>query len=71
MPTHPADIVALILAVVVAITVVITVLVVGWVTINQPDEDLSDAADAIGRIVGVIVAALVGYMAGRKVSNGS
>lgn len=69
MPRQTADLVALILAVVVAVTVVLTVFVIGWVTINQPDQDLSDAADAIGRIVGVLVAALVGYMAGRRVNG--
>ncbi len=67
MPRQTADVVALILAVVVAVVVVATALSILYIQITTPGQDVSRAADAIGRIVSVIVAALVGYMAGRRV----
>lgn len=60
-----SDLIALILTVTVAITVVLTTLALVVTRLFNPEADLSNAADAIGRIVGTLVAALVGYMAGR------
>lgn len=71
MPRQTADLVALILAGVVAIVVVGTTAAILWQEITDADYRATDAADAIGRIIGVLVGALVGYMAGRTVKNGN
>ncbi len=63
MPRQTADLIALILAVVVAIVIVLTTVVLLWLSINGQQASL--AADAISRFISVIIAALVGYMAGR------
>lgn len=65
MPRRTDDQVALLLTVSVCIVVIATSLATLYVTITQPEQDVTRAADAVGRIVSVIVAALVGYMAGR------
>lgn len=70
MPTQTADVVALILAIVVAIVVVLTASALLYIQITNPTQDTSEAADAISRIVSVLIAALVGYMAGRGTKNG-
>ena len=70
MPRSTADTIALILALVVAIVVIATALVMLYIQITNPEQDVVKAADAIGRIVSVIVASLVGYMAGRQ-TNGA
>jgi hypothetical protein len=69
MPHQTADVIALILAVVVAIVVITTTLALLYIEVTHPDQDTISAADAIGRIISVIVAALVGYMAGRRVNG--
>ena len=69
MPRSTADTIALILALVVSIVVVATALAMLYIQITNPGQDVVGAADAIGRIVSVIIAALVGYMAGRQ-TNG-
>jgi hypothetical protein len=71
VPKKTADLVALILAVVVAVVVILTAVTLLWISVNNPQQDIVGAADAIGRIVGTIVAALVGYMAGRATANGN
>lgn len=68
-PQNTADLVALILAGIVAITVVGTVAALLFIELRSPDQDTSGAADAISRITSVLVAALVGFMAGRKVNG--
>jgi hypothetical protein len=69
VPRQTADIVALILAVVVAIVTVATALAVLYIRITHPEQDVVPAAEAIGRIVGVIVAVLAGFLAGRQVDK--
>lgn len=69
MPRQTADLVALILAGVVALTVLGTAVVLLYVEIRSPDQDTSGAAEAISRIISVLVAALVGFMAGRRVNG--
>ena len=64
-----ADTVALILAVVVAVVVIATTAAVLYIKVTHPDQDTMSAVEAIGRIVSVLVAALVGYMAGRRVNG--
>jgi hypothetical protein len=69
MPKATADLVALILAAVVAIVVTLTAITLLWLAATGQERDVSNAADAIGRIISVLVGALVGYMAGRKVNG--
>lgn len=69
MPRQTADLVALILAVVVAIVIVATTFALLYVSIAGTSTDIGYAADAISRFVSVIIAALVGYMAGRRVNG--
>lgn len=69
MPRQTADLVALILVLIVAAVVIPTALTTLYVVVTEPEQDVTRAADAIGRIVSVIVAALVGYMAGRQTSD--
>lgn len=69
MPRQTADTVALILAVTVAVVVVMTTLVLLYVQAVDPSADTAYAADAISRLVSVMVAALVGYLAGRRVNG--
>jgi hypothetical protein len=71
MPQQTADLVALILAGIVAIVTVITAISLLYVSITNPEQDIGRAAEAISRIISVIIAALVGYMAGRRVTNGN
>jgi len=67
MPRQTADTVALILAGVVAIVIVATTLTLLYLAVVGSDADVSLASDAISRFISVIIAALVGYMAGRRV----
>lgn len=62
-----ADTVALILAITVAIVVVGSAAVILASAALSPGQDSASGAEAIGRIVSVLVGALVGYMAGRRV----
>ena len=68
---NTANTVALILAVVVAVVVLLTTVGLLWLQITRPGTDTAYAAEQISRIVGVLVAALVGSMAGRRYSNGN
>jgi uncharacterized protein (DUF3084 family) len=70
MPRQTADLVALILAGVVAIVVVLTTLALLYVQIINPRQDIAAAGDFVSRIISVLVAALVGYMAGRRINGG-
>ena len=69
MPRQTADVVALVLVGVVAAVVIPTACTVLVVTVSHPEQDVSNAAEAIGRIVSVLIAALVGFMAGKRVSE--
>lgn len=64
-----ADTVALILASTVAIVVIATTLALLYLRLTQPSVDPTPAAMSIGRLVEVMVAALIGYMAGRRVNG--
>jgi hypothetical protein len=70
VPQQTADVIALILTGVVAVVVLLTAVGVIWIEITQPRGEIDQAVDAIGRILAALVAALVGYMAGRKVNGG-
>ena len=65
------DQVALILTLTVAVVVIGTAMVVLILEVLRPQQDHAAATEAIGRIVSVLVAALVGYMAGRATANGN
>jgi CHASE1-domain containing sensor protein len=69
MPRHTADLVALILAGVVAFVTMATAGAVLYIEITNPGQDITKAAEAIARIISVIIAALVGYMAGRRIAG--
>lgn len=69
MPRRTADVIALVLALVVALVVLLTTVTLLWLKVTNPSSDTGQAADAIGRITSVLVAALVGYMAGRRVDE--
>lgn len=69
MPKNTADTVALILAGIVAVVTITTALALLYISITNPGQDLARAAEAISRIISVLVAALVGYMAGRRVNG--
>ena len=69
-PRQTADLVALILASVVAVVIITTTVTLLYLAVVGSDADVSLASDAISRFISVILAALVGYMAGRRV-NGS
>jgi hypothetical protein len=69
MKRTTAELVVLILTVVVAVVVIATTLAVLFIRVTHPEQDVVPAADAIGRIVAVIVALLAGFIAGRR-SNG-
>lgn len=71
MPKQTPDLVALILACIVAAVTLLTALTLLFVSVVRPEQDVSRAAEAIGNILGVLIAALVGYLAGRRVSNGN
>jgi hypothetical protein len=51
----------------VAIVNVATTLTLLYLAVVGSDADVSLASDAISRFISVIIAALVGYMAGRRV----
>jgi small neutral amino acid transporter SnatA (MarC family) len=69
MPRQTSDLVALILAVVVAFVIIATTIVLLWLALTGQRSAMGTAADAISRFVSVIIAALVGYMAGRQVNT--
>ena len=70
MPRQTADLVALILVIVVAIVVVVTALTLLYIEITNPRQNTSGAGEFVSRVVSVMIAALVGYMAGRRVGEG-
>lgn len=70
MPRQTADTIALILAGVVAVITVGTAAVLLWIELTHPDQQTSDAADFVGRVVTTLIAALVGFMAGRQLNGG-
>lgn len=69
MVGNTADLVALILAAVVAVVIVLTTIALLYLAVTGSDQDMSQASDAISRFISVIIAALVGYMAGRRVNG--
>jgi hypothetical protein len=69
MPKQTADTVALILAIVVAVVTLLTALTLAYTKIVHPEINGDQAFDAMGRIISVLVGALVGYMAGRRVDS--
>ena len=69
MPRQTSDLIALILTVVVAIVTVATALSILYIAITHPDQDTSKAADAIGRIISVVIAVIAGYIAGRRING--
>lgn len=69
MKRTTADVVALVLVFIVAVVVISTVITLLYIALTNPQQDITSAADAIGRIISVIVAALVGYMAGRRING--
>lgn len=69
MPRQTADLIALILAMIVAVVVVGTALTLLWIEVFHPDQSTEVAGDFVSRVVGTLVAALVGYMAGRRING--
>lgn len=69
MPKQTADLVALILTAIVGIVVVGTAAVLLVLAVVQPEQDTTGAAEFVSRVVGILVAALVGFMAGRQVEG--
>lgn len=69
MPRQTADLVALILAGVVAVVIISTTFALLYVSVTGTANSVAFAADAISRFVSVIIAALVGYMAGRRING--
>lgn len=65
MPKQTADLIAIIFALVVAFAVVTTTAALLWIKLTRPAQDTLYAAEVVSRFVSVLVAALVGYMAGR------
>lgn len=70
MPRQTADLIALLLAATVSLIILATSFVLLYLEVVNPDQDTAQAGETIARIVSVIIAALVGYMAGRARSNG-
>ena len=68
-PRQTADLIALILSIVVAVVTVLTAITLLYIEVTHPDQDTGSAAEAISRILSVLIAALVGYMAGRRVNG--
>ncbi len=67
MPRQTADLIALVLAATVAGVTIATAIVALYVIVVHPEQDVVRLLDAIGRVIGVLTGALVGYMAGRRV----
>jgi hypothetical protein len=40
-----------------------------YIRVTNPEQDVVEAADAIGRIIGIIIAMLAGYIAGRRING--
>jgi uncharacterized membrane protein len=71
MPRQTADLIALLLAATVSLIILSTAFVLLYLEVVNPDQDTAQAGETISRIVSVIIAALVGYMAGRARRNGN
>jgi hypothetical protein len=54
---------------VVAVVTLLTALTLAYTKIVHPEINGDQAFDAMGRIISVLVGALVGYMAGRRVDS--
>jgi uncharacterized membrane protein YqjE len=67
VPRQTADLIALVLAATVAGVTIATAIVTLYVIVVHPEQDVVRLLDAIGRVIGVLTGALVGYMAGRRV----
>lgn len=68
-PQNTADLIALILAGILGVVVITTTIALLYISATNPEQDIARAGEAIGRIIAVIVAALVGYMAGRRING--
>jgi hypothetical protein len=68
MPRQTADLVALILTVVVAVVVIATAFSLLYLELTGQGGGNLRAAESVSRITSVLIAALVGYMAGRQQS---
>ena len=53
----------------VVVVVIATAFTILYISITHPEQDSTRAADAVGRILGVLVGAIVGYMAGRRING--
>lgn len=71
MPRQTSDLIALILASVVALVVLLTAITLLYLTVTHPERDTATGVDAMGKIISVLVGALVGFMAGRRVNGHS
>ena len=71
MPKNTPDLVALILALIVGAVTIATGAAMLYIVLTNPEQDIERLADAMGNIIGVLTAALVGYLAGRRVTNGN
>ena len=71
MPRRTSDVIALMLTFAVVVVVIGTAAAILYISITHPEQDSTRAADAVGRILGVLVGAIVGYMAGRQIKNGN
>lgn len=69
VPRQTADLVALILAGIVAVVVILTAVALLYVQVTNPGQSVEEAGDFVSRVISVLVAALVGYMAGRRMNG--
>lgn len=69
MRRSTADQIALLLTITVVVVVIGTALVILFITLTRPAEDVSETADAIGRILAVLVGVVAGYIAGRRING--
>lgn len=68
-PRETADLVALMLAFVVVVVVIGTAAALLFVQVFHPNQSVEAAGDFVSRVISVLVAALVGYMAGRSTAS--
>lgn len=69
MKRSTADIIALILAVLVAVVVLMATAASLWIAINYPTDRVLVALDAVSKLINVLVGALIGFMAGRRLNG--
>jgi hypothetical protein len=65
------DLIVLALTAVVVLVLIVTVFALVVTEIWYPDRDQTDLAKRVGQIMSSLVAAIVGYLAGRGVTNGN